>query len=115
MMKFKYLYIFLVISIITLTNCETDGDYPTGDFTIREIEISPYPVPAGGIATFTVIIDNPNNEELSYDWDIDGGTIIGSDRVVQWEAPTFPDVYTLTLTVTGKSGMDVEEKYIEVI
>jgi len=103
------------IVMIFLINCNIEPDYPTGNFSIREIEIEPEPVYAGDIVTLTAIVDNPDNESLNYDWDVEGGTIIGDGYMVQWETPSLPGVYTLTLIVTGKSGVDKEERYIEVL
>jgi hypothetical protein len=111
---YKFSLTILILSIFILC-CDTNSEFPSGNFSIRDIEIIPYPCPAGETVNITAYVDNPDNEQLFYDWEVSGGQIIGDGYYVQWETPDIPDVYNLKLTVTGKSGTDIEERFVEVI
>jgi hypothetical protein len=50
---------------------------------------------------------DPDGDELSYGWSVDGGTITGEGAVADWFTPKEYGTYTITVTVSdGKGGQD---------
>ncbi len=105
----------LVLLLVTLLlfSCEPSG-FPTGNFWIVSIDVDPDYVYVNSEVTLTAFVENPDNEELVYDWRASGGTIYGSGNQVQWMTPPDPASYTIELWVRGESGEDYERKVIEV-
>jgi hypothetical protein len=56
-------------------------------------------VPAGSVVQISVIATDPENDPLTYKYDVTGGTISGVGAVVSWNAPTEPGTYTIIATV----------------
>jgi len=58
---------------------------------------------------------DPDGDELSYLWLVDGGDITGEGAVGNWVTPEDFGTYTITVTVTdGRGGTDVESIDIKV-
>jgi hypothetical protein len=56
--------------------------------------------------SFRVICDaeDPDEDDLSYEWTVDGGDISGTGAVVNWTAPQEFGVYGITVTVEDGHG-----------
>ena len=66
-------------------------------------------------STIECIASDPDGDELSYIWSVDGGNISGEGHVVTWVAPNAYGIYTVTVTVTdGRDGEASESISIEV-
>lgn len=58
---------------------------------------------------------DPDEDELSYAWSVDGGEITGDGVVGSWVTPDDYGTYTITVTVTdGEGGQDTESLEIRV-
>jgi hypothetical protein len=58
---------------------------------------------------------DPDGDELSYSWSVDGGDISGDGAVGDWSTPDENGAYTITVTVTdGRGGWDTESLEIRV-
>jgi hypothetical protein len=58
---------------------------------------------------------DPDGDELSYSWSVDGGGITGEGAVAEWFTPADTDTYTITITVSdGRGGQDTESLKIRV-
>ena len=69
--------------------------------------------------TMSVPIDcaasDPDGDELSYVWSVDGGEITGDGAVGDWFTPEDYGTYTITVTVDdGRGGQDSENLEIKV-
>jgi hypothetical protein len=59
---------------------------------------------------------DPNEDELSYTWSADGGTISGSGANVSWTAPDTPGTYTIDVEVSdGRDGIATDQLTITVL
>ena len=56
------------------------------------------------------IASDPDNDTLSYEWDIPAGKLIGHGKKVQWLASTEPQRYIIRVTVTDENGGQVTVK-----
>jgi hypothetical protein len=58
---------------------------------------------------------DPDGDELSYVWSVDGGEITGEGAVAEWLTPKKYSVYTITATVSdGRGGQDTASLEIRV-
>jgi hypothetical protein len=58
---------------------------------------------------------DPDGDELSYSWSVDGGTITGEGAVGDWITSRKYGVYTITVTVSdGRGGQDTASLEISV-
>lgn len=58
---------------------------------------------------------DPDEDELSYAWSVDGGDITGEGSVGNWVTPAEGGTYTITVTVSdGRGGQDTESLDIKV-
>jgi hypothetical protein len=58
---------------------------------------------------------DPNEDELSYTWSADGGTISGTGTNVSWTAPEAPGTYTINVEVDdGRDGIATDQLTITV-
>lgn len=58
---------------------------------------------------------DPDGDELSYAWSVDGGEITGEGAVGNWVTPDANGTYTITVTVTdGRGGQDTKSLEIKV-
>jgi hypothetical protein len=58
---------------------------------------------------------DPDGDELSYSWSVDGGDISGDGAVGDWSTPDDYGTYTITVTVTdGRGSRDTESLEIRV-
>jgi hypothetical protein len=70
----------------------------------------------GATAQLECDASDPNDDELSYSWSADAGTISGSGANVSWTAPDTPGTYTVSVEVSdGRDGIATEEIIISVL
>jgi hypothetical protein len=59
---------------------------------------------------------DPDEDELSYTWSADGGTLSGSGANVSWTAPEAPGTYSVSVAVSdGHDGIATEAIIISVL
>jgi hypothetical protein len=69
----------------------------------------------GAIARIKCDATDPDEDELSYTWSADGGTISGSGANVSWTAPQAPGTYTISIEVDdGHDGIATDQLTITV-
>jgi len=73
----------------TITNVVADADWATPSGTVQ----------------VTCTASDPDDDELSYEWSADGGSISGMGKTVSWTAPTEIGIYHITVVVTDGHGM----------
>jgi hypothetical protein len=52
---------------------------------------------------------DPDGDELSYAWSVDGGEITGEGAVAEWVAPEDYGTYAITVTVADGEGVQATE------
>jgi hypothetical protein len=77
---------------------------------ITEGEINP-----GGSTYIECAATDPDDDELSYTWSTDGGTISGSGATVAWTAPDQVGTYTVTVEVSDGDGIATDQLAITVL
>jgi hypothetical protein len=86
---------------------------------IEDILLTPESVTTGSVITIIVRASDPDvddNDDLTYDYEVLGGRIIGSGSQVTWQAPEDPGFYFITVTVTDPGGLEAEDEIaVEVI
>jgi len=76
-----------------------------------EGEINP-----GGTGQLECIASDPDEDELSYTWSADGGTISGSGANVAWTAPEALGTYTINVEVSdGRDGIATDQIIVGVL
>lgn len=75
-----------------------------------EGEINP-----GGTAQLECTATDPDEDELSYTWSADGGTISGSGANVAWTAPDELGTYTVTIEVSDGDDVVTDQLTIPVV
>ena len=55
-------------------------------------------------STIVCVASDPDGDELSYIWSVNGGSISGEGSVATWVAPNAYGTYTITVTVTDAKG-----------
>jgi len=61
-------------------------------------------------STIECLASDPDEDELSYIWSVDGGNISGEGSVATWVAPNAYGTYTVTVTVTDGRGGEATER-----
>jgi hypothetical protein len=78
---------------------------------ITEILVSESKIKPMNTITITVQAhDTDSGDILTYEYDVSAGEIIGTGFEVVWQAPEYPGVYTITVTVTDQYGLFTEDE-----
>ncbi len=84
------LVILLLLQVWMLTGCEQYRELTNDPPEITNFVV-PKEVEYGKTVDFKVRVFDPENDPLSYTWDVSGGTLIGeAGPEVQWTAPELP-------------------------
>lgn len=73
-----------------------------------------YSAPGGVVHVVCNAID-PNEDELIYDWDVNGGTISGNSNEVIWTVPNAEGIYVIKVTVRDPSLLTDEREDIIIV
>jgi serine protease AprX len=79
---------------------------------IHDVKVSTRVVEPGQNATITVTASDPDDDKLFYEYNANGGTIIGDGAVVNWIAPNNDGKYTISISVSDGSLTSETEKVI---
>jgi hypothetical protein len=58
----------------------------------------------------TCTASDPEDDELSYVWSADGGSISGTGKTVDWSAPEEVGIYNITVVVIDGHGMEATRR-----
>jgi len=83
---------------------------------ITEITIHPSNVFVGNPATIVAAATDPDEQPLTYSWDVSAGIIVRTvDDTLYWTAPSQPGVVTISVTIRDNlGGEDTEQKIVQV-
>lgn len=75
-----------------------------GELKITGLKFEPSKIPPKGTAFVTCEVVDPENEKITYIWEVNGGSITGEGSQVNYEAPSEPGVYNVKVTVKDSKG-----------
>jgi flagellar basal body-associated protein FliL len=97
---------------------ETNDPPIAGSITITEKKTGYIPTYIYVNYDYEVSVEawDPDRDKLNYDWTATGGSITKrGQNPAEWQAPSSPGFYTITVTVSdGKGGTDSEGIYVQV-
>lgn len=77
---------------------------------ILSLVADPDAVAPGATSTITCLATDPEGSELTYEWEVDGWYVPGSDYRLRWEAPEDEGTYVIGVTVRDARGKKVKEE-----
>ncbi len=101
----KYLHtLFLLLSVALISACDTNNLLDI-DREMLDIDLDTdvQTVNIGDTTTINAHIDYSGDAVLEYEWDTNGGRIVGDGASVIFVAPETAGTYTITLEVSGRS------------
>jgi len=104
MNKKRCLAIMLIVAaaVLLLTSSCTVNRRPV--ITSLEAEAD-WTAPSDSLQV-TCDAEDPEGDELSYEWSTDGGDILGMGAVVNWTAPEEVGMYDITVVVSDSQGRE---------
>ena len=75
---------------------------------IGDIQKSAFYVAPGGNVVFTINASDPNNDQLTYNWSANGGTLTGTGNTRSWTAPANEGSFQISVTVTDPGGLSAQ-------
>lgn len=105
-MKTKTSYfsmIILTLFVFGFSSCKKDANNKAP--LITSIVVNPQTISAGGTVSIIVTANDPDGDNLTYSYQVTGGSINGFGPQVSWVAPSVQGAHSVTVTVTdGKGG-----------
>jgi len=120
------LLILVISAVLIITGCPAAEQPPADQPPTNEAPVNQPPVVDSLTSQWRQVktampvpIDcaarDPDGDELSYSWSVDGGDITGDGAVGDWVTPEDYGTYTITVTVTdGRGGQDTKSLEIKV-
>ena len=106
------LVVFLGIALLLAGACGGGGNNPP---QISSLTATPLGVGLGGSSTIDCVANDPDGDDLTYDWTATDGSITWTRNVATWVAPDVEDTYIITVIVDdGGGGMATQYCYITV-
>lgn len=107
---------FSVASIILSTVLCGGCNQPNNPPVIESLTAESLEVKQSENTSIECIAYDPDEDELSYHWDITGGNISGQGPTITWKAPSRCANYSVTVTVAdGRGGQASRQVKIRVI
>ena len=102
--------VLVVLLGFALGGCVQPVDEGSGaggnrDPVIRSLSTDPIGIPTGGLATITVVADDPDNQPLTYSWSATSGDFLGEGASVRYTASwCCTGVNQIRVTVRDNAG-----------
>jgi hypothetical protein len=124
--KWLALLILVIAAALVITGCPPAEQPPTEQPMTDEPPVNQPPVIDSLTSQWRQVktampvpIDctarDPDGDELSYAWSVDGGDITGEGAVAEWFTPEDYGTYTITVAVSdGRGGQDTKSLEIKV-
>ena len=113
--------IILCISLVQYSCKKKDNDEQNAPPVIQSITSTPNTsvcerLPSGEDVTVTVTATDPNQDDLSYLWQADGGSFSGltNQSSITWQSPLNPSPMTYKITATVSDGAETKSTTIDV-
>jgi hypothetical protein len=94
---------FLLSGLLTFAGCGLSNEPPD----ITRLIATPLAVEQGRSSTIECIASDPDGDELSYQWEANGGSFSGEGPTVIWWSPLECDTFDITATVSDGRGGEV--------
>ena len=97
--------IFLALFMIGFSACKKEANNKAP--LITSVVVNPQSVSAGGTVSVIVTASDPDGDNLTYSYQVTGGSINGIGPQVSWTAPSIQGAHSVTVTVTDGNGGQV--------
>ena len=98
-----------VVSLFIFLGCEDSTEPKNEPPIITSLTASPDGVEAGGSSTLTCVANDPDGDNLSFNWESAYGSINGNGSIVTWTAPSSEGSYSVSCQVDdGNGGQDID-------
>lgn len=99
-----------VLALLFVAGCSDDDDGGTTPAAnhapqVLSVAVNPPTVVASGAATVTVNATDSDDDNMTYAYAPNGGSITGTGAVVTWNAPGAAGNYSVAVTVTDEHGL----------
>lgn len=111
-MNLRVTAIAAICAFAFMTACTDENSSPA----INSVKISPDGVHAGGYVKVSVTADDPDNDLITYKYEVSGGSITEDGSYAYWKLPSTAGSATITVTTTDDNGnKDSETKTVTVL
>lgn len=84
-------------------------------FSIAMVDVTPTQATPGSIVNLGVQITGENPQNLDFTWTAQGGVLVeNKGEAVQWQAPSTPGIYNVTVTVTDPQTQQSQSSAVSV-
>ena len=106
MKKLNAVLITLILTCVVFWSCTKDAatEPKSHDPVIISFSADSPTVRSEGSLAITCEAVDPDGDELTYLWNVTGGTVIGSGPNITWTAPLIPQTHTVTVTVSNNTA-----------
>ena len=111
----RLMVLLFVIFVLILGGCDEYDSWRNDAPEIQTFTV-PTVVRYGETVAFRVSVSDPENDDLTYTWDVSGGTLTGEGATVEWTAPKLdaselaPDATILVHVAVRDQGEDIVSK-----
>ena len=111
----RLVVLLFVIFVLILGGCDEYDSWRNDAPEIQTFTV-PKVVRYGETVEFRVSVSDPENDDLTYTWDVSGGTLTGEGAAVEWTAPKLdaselaPDATILVHVAVRDQGEDIVSK-----
>lgn len=116
MKTFRSISWIAAVVIPTVCGCDESPAEPVNESPIiTGISAIPDDVRTGTSSNLTCDATDPEMDPLTFTWEADAGTFVGTGASVSWTAPSEIGIYSVTCSVSdGRGGEDIESVTITV-
>ncbi len=105
MKNLTYLILGFLAFTTMISGCKKSEDSNQNP-VVASVQVNPSSVTVNGMASITVMATDADDDELTYNYIVSGGSISGSGSSVSWNAPANQGVFTVEVTVSDGKGED---------
>ncbi|KAF5056091.1 hypothetical protein DSECCO2_370950 [anaerobic digester metagenome] len=112
--------ISLILIFATMTVCcsmlsSCDKEDMNSDPTVSILKTDPAEIHANGLLSVLSAASDPDGDEISFSYEVSGGTVTGAGTLAFWTVPSSAGEYTITVKADdGNGGTDSFEKTVTV-
>jgi hypothetical protein len=97
-------FILFITLLLIIIQCSTPIESKNNAPVISSLSATPDTVESKETSTITCVANDPDGDDLTFDWSADAGSIQGSGSSVRWLAPDFTGQFSVTCAVDDGNG-----------